>query len=104
MKPVTVTLIAASLTTLAASFAFAQSPTAPADPAKTERRAAHMQERLKAADKNGDGKISREEAAASLPKLAKHFDKIDANKDGYITKEEIKAWHDRHAARKAASK
>ena len=105
MKTITVALIAASLTTLAVTLASAQ---APAEPARTEKadkgekRAAHMQERLKAADKNGDGKISREEAVASLPKLAKRFDKIDANKDGFITKEEMKAWHDQHAARKAA--
>ena len=104
MKTVTVALIAASLTALATSFAFAQTPAEPAKTEKTdkgEKRAAHMQERLKAADKNGDGKISREEAAASLPKLAKRFDKIDVNKDGFITKEEMKAWHDQHAARKA---
>lgn len=101
MKTITVALIAASLTTLAATLASAQAPAEPARTDKGEKRAAHMQERLKAADKNGDGKISREEAAASLPKLAKQFDKIDANKDGFITREEIKAWHDQHAARKA---
>ena len=35
-------------------------------------------ERLKAADTNGDGMISRAEAAA-LPRLAEHFDQVDAN-------------------------
>ena len=40
-------------------------------------------ERFKAADTNGDGLISRAEAAA-LPRLAKHFDAIDANKDGQV--------------------
>jgi Ca2+-binding EF-hand superfamily protein len=47
-------------------------------------------ERLKAADTNGDGMISREEAKA-LPRLAKHFDEIDANKDGQITADEMRA-------------
>ena len=47
-------------------------------------------ERLKAADTNGDGMISRDEAKA-LPKLAEHFDAIDTNQDGQITREELKA-------------
>jgi Ca2+-binding EF-hand superfamily protein len=49
-----------------------------------------MQERLKAADKNADGMISREEARESLPRLYENFDAIDANKDGYITFEEMR--------------
>ena len=104
MNKLTVTAIVTSLGIFSTSFAFAQ---APADPGKTEKReprAAHMQERLKAADKNGDGKISREEATASLPKLSKHFDKIDADKDGFISKDEMKAWHDKRGAHKASPK
>lgn len=48
--------------------------------------------KLKAADTNGDGQISRQEAAA-LPRLAGKFDAIDANKDGQLSKDEM------HAAR-----
>ncbi len=51
-----------------------------------------MLERLKAADTNADGMISREEAKA-LPRIAAHFDEIDANKDGQITMEELRAFH-----------
>jgi Ca2+-binding EF-hand superfamily protein len=51
------------------------------------------QERLHAADTNGDGQISRQEAAA-LPRLAKNFDAIDANKDGQVTREEMRAYHE----------
>jgi Ca2+-binding EF-hand superfamily protein len=47
-------------------------------------------EKLKAADTNGDGMISREEAKA-LPRLAKHFDAIDANKDGKLSADELSA-------------
>jgi Ca2+-binding EF-hand superfamily protein len=54
---------------------------------------------LKAADTNGDGMISRDEARA-LPRLAKHFDQIDADKNGQITAEEMKA---AHQARRNAS-
>lgn len=78
-----------------ASAAFAQTPPEP----PRGDRAAKMQERLKAADKDGDGKISRAEAAA-LPRIAKHFDEIDTNKDGFITREEMKAFHDKRAANK----
>jgi Ca2+-binding EF-hand superfamily protein len=49
-------------------------------------------DRLKAADTNGDGMISREEAKA-LPRLAKHFDEIDTNKDGQISADELRAHH-----------
>ncbi len=51
-----------------------------------------MAGRLKQADTNGDGMISREEAAA-LPMISKHFDEIDANHDGQITAEELRAFH-----------
>lgn len=49
-------------------------------------------ERLKAADTNGDGMISRQEAA-SLPMIARHFDVIDANRDGQVTADELRAFH-----------
>lgn len=38
-------------------------------------------------DTNGDGVIDRSEAAAN-PKMAQHFDRLDANRDGRITTEE----------------
>ena len=54
-------------------------------------------ERLKQADTNGDGMISRAEAAA-LPMIAKHFDEIDANHDGQITADELRAFHEKRRA------
>ena len=53
------------------------------------RRGAHL-ERLKAADTNGDGLISRAEAAA-LPRLSERFDAIDANRDGQVSFDELRA-------------
>lgn len=54
-----------------------------------------MAERLRAADTNADGLISRTEAAA-LPKLAAHFDAIDSNQDGQISADELRAAHAAH--------
>jgi len=54
-----------------------------------------MLERLKAADTNADGLISRSEAAA-LPRLAEHFDAIDTNKDGQVSFEELRAARGKH--------
>jgi Ca2+-binding EF-hand superfamily protein len=60
-----------------------------------------MGERLKAADTNNDGLISRAEAAA-LPKIAKHFDEIDTNKDGQLSQDEMRAFHQQRRAAAAA--
>ena len=45
--------------------------------------------RFKAADKNADGQLSLEEAKAGMPRVAKGFDKIDLEKKGYVTLEQI---------------
>jgi len=68
-----------------------------ADPTQdpTGARAAHhqaMMEKLHAADTNGDGNISKAEAAAALPMISKHFDEIDTNHDGQLTPDELKAF------------
>ena len=65
-----------------------------AEPGDHPRRAA-MLERLKAADTNADGLISRTEAAA-LPRIAERFDAIDANKDGQVSFEELRAARGKH--------
>ena len=51
-------------------------------------------------DADGDGRVSREEAAAAATERSnKWFDKLDADKDGFVTKEEMsKAREDRRAA------
>ena len=57
-------------------------------------------DRFKKIDTDGDGRISRAEAQAGAPRLAKHFDEIDTNKDGFITPEEMKAAHQKRASEK----
>jgi len=47
------------------------------------------QERWAAADKDGDGALTREEAQASMPGVADRFDTLDANHDGKIDRGEM---------------
>jgi hypothetical protein len=56
--------------------------------ARREARAA-IRERWSAADKDGDGTISRAEADESMPRLAERFGDFDANNDGKISRDEI---------------
>ena len=51
---------------------------------------ADVQRKMQAIDKNADGKISRDEAAA-YPRLAKRFDVVDTDRDGFVTPQEMKA-------------
>ncbi len=55
------------------------------DSAKAKEIAA----KFKAADKNADGQLSLDEAKAGMPRVAKGFDKIDVEKKGYVTLEQI---------------
>ena len=96
MKKVNVAFVTVLLSaSIGASIVFAQT----AAEAPKGDRAHKKHERFKAADKDGDRKISRAEAVA-LPGIAKHFDEIDTNKDGFVTKEELKARHEKRAAQK----
>jgi len=53
-----------------------------------------VEDHVKAADTNGDGQISLEEARAKLPMAAGHFEFLDANKDGQITMAEFERLRD----------
>ena len=104
-------LALASLVAIAPTLALAQAPAAtPATGAtatskgemgKGEHRA-HRGERMKAADKDGDGAISKAEAdAAGMKRLSANFDKLDTNKDGKLSRDEMKAARKaQHAERK----
>lgn len=55
------------------------------------RMQSQMQERWKAADKDGDGALSRAEVeAGKMPMLSRDFDRLDANKDGKLTSDELR--------------
>lgn len=50
-------------------------------------RGAYLQRMLREADKNGDGKLSKEEAP---PQIRVNFDRLDANSDGQIDDAELR--------------
>ena len=50
---------------------------------------AQFEQRFRQADKGNKGKLSREEAYAEFPRMPKFFDEIDANRDGFITLNEV---------------
>lgn len=59
-------------------------------PEQRAERQQQAKERFNKIDANHDGKLSRDEAQQSAPKLAEHFDKLDANGDGQVTAEEMR--------------
>jgi Ca2+-binding EF-hand superfamily protein len=76
-----ITIIAAIAATLGAGAAYAD---------HHGDHAAKLEAAFKAADKDGDGTLDKEEAKA-MPRVAKNFDKIDADKDGTVDLKEIAA-------------
>ncbi len=65
-----------------------------------ERCRADMKQRFdaawKQADTDGDGALSRSEAEKGMPRLARHFDKIDTDHDSRVTTAEMDAARARH--------
>ncbi len=80
-------VLAAALAPLAA---LAQPPAdTPENRARMEQQIA---EHFKAADKDGDGALTRAEAEAGMPRLVQRFDAIDTAKTGKITLEQIRSF------------
>lgn len=50
---------------------------------------ATLKSRFAAADKDGDGKLTRQECEAGMPRVYRGFDQIDSDKKGYITLDQI---------------
>jgi Ca2+-binding EF-hand superfamily protein len=84
------------IATLAVSALFAgsvhaQSSTTPQLTDAQRQKLEQAGERFRAADRNGDGLISRAEADAGLPRVAKHFDQLDTDHDGQLAPDEFRA-------------
>lgn len=59
-------------------------------PAMAAGKAEGKLAKLKAADTNGDGKVTYEEAKAAFPKMDQaRFNKLDRNGDGVLTREDF---------------
>jgi hypothetical protein len=86
-------LIAVVLLCCASTVTFAQTA-APqgGNPQRMERMAQQLQTRFANANTTNDGKLTRAQAAAGMPMVAKHFDEIDTQKAGYITLPQIVAF------------
>ena len=66
--------------------------------------AAEMQKRFAAADKNGDGRLTKEEAQAGMPMVYQHFDEIDKAHAGSISLADIAAFaKEKRVAKKSGS-
>ena len=76
-----------------------------ADPEKCrQEHQARAADHFKKTDVDGNGSLSRAEAEKGMPRLARHFDMIDANKDGQLSPEELSAARKAHQGAKGAGK
>ncbi len=99
MKASSLLITAAATLLLPVAGAFAQSASppdqterstqsAPSSPPAPSSQPAQQGASFESLDTNGDGKISRAEAAANA-NVAAQFDKYDQNGDGYIERSEV---------------
>jgi hypothetical protein len=91
--------IAILVLSIAASFAStgAMAQTAPS-PQRIELAMQQLQARFAAANTTQDGKLTRAQAAQSMPMVARNFDQIDTQKAGYITLPQIEQFMQQRAA------
>jgi len=54
-------------------------------------------------DTDGDGRISKTEAS-SMPWLARSFDQIDGNRDGYVVRSELRSYHEKMRPQREAER
>ncbi|MFM0567564.1 EF-hand domain-containing protein [Paraburkholderia caledonica] len=85
-------LLAAVLLCCASTVTFAQAAPQGGNPQRMEPMVAQLQTRFANANTTHDGKLTKEQAAASMPMVASHFDEIDTQKLGYVTLPEIEAY------------
>ena len=94
-------ILAACAACVTSGAAFAQTATQPmgASP-RVERALVQLQSRFASANTTHDGKLTREQASTGMPMVAKHFDEIDTQKNGFVTLPQIEAFMHEHAAQR----
>ncbi|HEY1932758.1 MAG TPA: hypothetical protein VGG99_12150 [Acetobacteraceae bacterium] len=70
-----------------------QAHTPAKSPAKTTHHRVSWQQRFAAANTTHDGHLTQEQAKAGDLTIARHFTQIDTGNKGYVTQDDIAAWH-----------
>jgi Ca2+-binding EF-hand superfamily protein len=81
-----ISVLLALMVCSAAVFAQQQNNVSPEQMQKLQKA---MRDRFAAADKNGNGKLTRDEAKGKMPRVYENFATIDRDKKGYVTLKEI---------------
>ncbi|TXI86994.1 MULTISPECIES: EF-hand domain-containing protein [unclassified Cupriavidus] len=93
-------MIAALFLCIVSAGAFAQTAAATgatgapgmAGGARMARAEQQLQARFASANTTRDGKLTRAQAQAGMPGVARHFDEIDTQRAGYVTLPQIEAF------------
>ena len=88
--PPTLARAAAGVAILAAALSAATGAHAQAGNRQQARQ--QLEQRFAAADADHDGKLTKAEAQAGMPRLAAHFDEIDSAHAGAVTLRQIERW------------
>jgi hypothetical protein len=103
MKPIVARLVSIAVCAACAlpALAHAQTATQPmgASP-RIEQAMQRLPTRFASANVTHDGKLTREQANTGMPMVARHFDEIDTQKNGYVTLPQIQAFLREHAAQR----
>ena len=82
---------------LAAACSFAVALQAPIAVAASSTAKSHagptMEQRFTSANTAHDGHLTLDQAKAGYPTIARHFDAIDRDKKGYVTRDDIRAYY-----------
>jgi opacity protein-like surface antigen len=84
--------IGAILLACALSLAAAAAPAQAADAGRARKAMGELQKRFAAADANGDGRLTKDEAKGHMPLVYQRFDEIDTAHAGSVTLAEIAAF------------
>lgn len=81
-----------STTITQAAQSAAANPTS-SDKGPTAHRRGGWEQRFAAANTSHDGHLTLEQAKSGYITVARHFDAIDVGRKGYVTTDDLRAWH-----------